>query len=273
MTETNKNSIPPSEYTEEYYKTSCLGYSEFFESKGKKLSRRFVRPLELADIREGMHVLDVGCGRGEVVINSVLLGAKVWGMDYSDSAVRITKDAVASLFGNESEKLGRICIHRANAQFLPFADESFHRVFMLDVVEHLNPSELNLALKEVHRILKPGGYLIVHTVPNLWYYDYGYPIFRLFQRLRGIDLPQNPRDRADFSHLHINEQTPSRLRRSLQAVNFRTRVWLESTVDYQYETNAIIRFFMKFLVQVYPFRWIFCNDIFAIAVKKNQERI
>ena len=40
-----------------------------------------------------------------------------------------------------------------------------------------------------------------------------------------------------------------------------------STQSYDYEENALARWAMQFLVSAHPFRWVFCNDIFAVANK------
>ena len=160
-----------------------------------------------------------------------------------------------------------IGLQRANAQRLPLASASADVVFMLDVVEHLNPAELQATLDEAWRVLKPGGRLVVHTMPNLWYYRWGYPLYRGLQGLRGQRLPADPRQRWSYSHVHVNEQTPPRLVRTLRGSRFQTRVWLASTVDYNYEPNRLVRWGMGFLTRAWPFRYIFCNDIFAIGVK------
>ena len=154
-----------------------------------------------------------------------------------------------------------------DATNLPFHENSVDIVLMLDVVEHLYPQQLDKALYEIKRILKPGGKLIIHTIPNLWYYNFGYPIYRILQGLRGESLPKNPRERFPYHHLHVNEQTPARIRQTLNKIHYVSKIWLETTVDYSYEKNKIIKLGMEFLVKTFPFRWIFCNDIFAIAEK------
>ena len=49
---------------------------------------------------------------------------------------------------------------------LPYADGSFDRALCLDVLEHLTFEEQPRALAELHRVLDPGGELLV-SVPNL----------------------------------------------------------------------------------------------------------
>ena len=48
---------------------------------------------------------------------------------------------------------------------LPFEAETFDAVFFLETIEHILPEEFEHTLKELYRILKKGGYVIV-TTPN-----------------------------------------------------------------------------------------------------------
>lgn len=257
--------IPPEEYTREYYEHCCEGYEQFIFSHGEVLPLRLIIPLNLAEIEPGMKVVDLGCGRGEMVLHCAFRGAWVWGLDYAIDALKLSKEILDKIV--EKDVRYKLSIQQSNAVDLPFASESTDIVFMLDVVEHLYPKELEQSFKEVFRILAPGGRLIVHTMPNLWYYRFGYPIYRIVQKMRGKTLPSDPRSRWAFAHVHVNEQTPSLLKRSLTGVGFKTRVWLRTTQSYDYEESKLVRSIMSFLTKVYPFRWIFCNDIFAIAEK------
>jgi SAM-dependent methyltransferase len=139
---------------------------------------------------------------------------------------------------------------------------------MLDVVEHLYPTELHRALCDLRRVLKPGGRLIIHTMPNTWYYRFGYPAFRFVERIRGKRLPADPRDRWAYLHeVHVNEQNLFLLRRELRRAGFSARVYLRSVQSYTEEPNRLVRRIMRLLATMYPFRWIFCNDLFAVATK------
>jgi len=46
------------------------GYHDFIASKGDRLPPRMARSLLLMDLRPGMRVLDMGCGRGEMVLHA-----------------------------------------------------------------------------------------------------------------------------------------------------------------------------------------------------------
>ncbi len=161
----------------------------------------------------------------------------------------------------------RITLLQGDARFIPLEDESIDIAFMLDIVEHLEPEELDSALREVCRVLRVGGRLIVHTMPNLWYYALGYPLYRAFRRLYGVDLPRDPRDRWSYKEVHVNEQTPLSLGRALRANGFRSRVYLMNTQQYLHE-KRLMRWGMRVVAGFPIIKLVFCNDIFAVAEKK-----
>ena len=256
---------PSTLYTEEYYLTACEGYDTFAAKFGQKaISPRLAASLRLVKFSPGERILDIGCGRGEAILYLACNGAIVYGIDYSPNGLRIAK----RYLGSKRESEQNICLVQADAGQLPFKDSSFDKLLMFDLIEHLYPEELAKALSEAHRVLVPGGQLIIHTAPNLWYYQFGYPLYRLLERLRGRCLPDDPRSRFPFHYLHVNEQDVIKLRRSLHQAGFKCRVWLDNiqTVPF-FEHSPALRLMLSITLRVYPFRWIFCNDIFAVAHK------
>jgi|GEM_PF-315181 len=254
--------VPSATYSRQYFLTECDGHAEFLTGT---VPLRLKTALRLAGQLRGKKVLDVGSGRGEVIFYCAQSGADAYGIDYSSDALGLAQAAWPNDTGG-----GRGLAHfqLANAQHLPFKEKTFDVAFMLDIVEHLYPEQLLYALREVHRTLKEDGVLIIHTMPNIWYYRIGYPLYRLVQRMRGQRLPRDPRQRWQFvSAVHVNEQDIWRLRRALRSAGFHARVWLQPTRSYNEEKNRVIRFFMRILSSWYPFRWVFCDDIFALARK------
>src|SRR6185503_1306298 len=120
----------------------------------------FVKALSLAGELRGKRVLDVGCGRGELVLQSAMRDAEAWGIDYADAAVEIAERALAGVDASLRE---RVYVRQMDVKALDFADGFFDVVFMMDVVEHLYPAELSLAFAELHRTIRPGGLLVMHT--------------------------------------------------------------------------------------------------------------
>jgi ubiquinone/menaquinone biosynthesis C-methylase UbiE len=257
-------SVAPDLYDERYY-TLCEGYGEFVEEGGLGLSKRLEVALSLAEVKPGMQVLDLGCGRGEMLIQCAARGARSWGVDYSPAAARIARQAARHSPGDLEQ---RIASQVANVKTLPFPGGVFDRVFMLDLVEHLYPWELDLALAEARRVLRDGGRLVLHTMPNRWYYRFGYPLFRLVNRLRGRRLPANPRARFEYNvQVHVNEQDVLRLRASLRRAGLAPRVWVDNLSAQALGQGLLARILGR-IVRLPGFRLFLCNDLLAVATKQ-----
>lgn len=253
--------VPRDVYDTEYFLSACGGYQEYARSQGKVLPKRLLEAISLAGDMEDLLVLDLGCGRGEVVRFCLTHGAQAVGVDYSKSALALAQKTLAS---------GKVPLLCAKAQELPFIENSFDLILAFDIVEHLHQPELEKMLAETYRVLVPGGRLLVHTMPNLWYYHFGYPLFRILQHLRGRRLPRDPRDRSPYGKsVHVNEQSVLSLRRNLRRAGFDPHVRLHNAQDYRQEDNRLVRSLMHLAATVYPFAWVFCNDIFATAFKKG----
>ncbi len=255
-------SLSPDLYTEEYFRGACEGFHEFNETRGERLSRRLQAAFALAEIIPGMRVLDVGCGRGEILRHCTRLGAHACGVDYAPAAVSIARE------GSGENTVTENPVSRADAKALPLPDEEFDRVLLFDVVEHLFPWELQQALLEARRVMKPDGLLAVHTAPNAWYDRYAYPFVRLFRILcgQGAAYPANPRalNVAANVDVHVNEQSAFSLWLTLRRAGFRGRVWLQSPPQNRIEPGLLTALRNVFFA-LPPFRWFFQREVFAVA--------
>ena len=110
--------------------------------------------VEHADLRSGQRILEIGCGTGNLalLIKRLQPDADVVGLDPDPRAL-----------ARAGRKAGRaalpVRLDRGFAQALPYPDGSFDRVFSAFMFHHLEADGKVKTLREVRRVLKPGGSL------------------------------------------------------------------------------------------------------------------
>lgn len=118
--------------------------------------RRARTLLDYLDLQAGEKVLDCGCGMGVyMMMMNRLRDVEIYGVDGDVSRLEW-----AEREGVEA-RLASVDIHQ-----LPFADNSFDKVLMSEVLEHI--ADDRQAMREVFRVLKPGGVLAL-SVPHANY--------------------------------------------------------------------------------------------------------
>lgn len=113
------------------------------------------RPLvDQAGIRPSHRVLEIGCGTGNlaILIKRLHAGADVVGLDPDPKALARARRKAAR------EALS-VHLDLGFAEELPYPDESFDRVLSAFMFHHLEPDGKEKTLREVRRVLKPGGSL------------------------------------------------------------------------------------------------------------------
>ena len=134
------------DYTEYHLKK----YLNFFSNEKRKNKIRIVS--QLLGAIEGKSVLDIGIGAGFFSRFCIQKKAKTISLDFADPMIQYHRK-------NNPD----FTLVQADAQYLPFKNESFDTILALDVIEHL-PSPPDF-LNEVNRVLKKKGRLILIT-PN-----------------------------------------------------------------------------------------------------------
>jgi SAM-dependent methyltransferase len=116
-------------------------------------------------LKSGDRVLDLGCGEGRHVISIYMEGeVQSVGVDLSVDDLSAAREKYQD-FADENDAARSFGLSAANALELPFADNTFDKVICSEVLEHI--PDYQGALREVERVLKPGG-LFCASVPRNW---------------------------------------------------------------------------------------------------------
>jgi len=121
------------------------------------LDRRWRRITAEAVVRPGDAVLDACCGTGDLAIADVRAGGRVSGLDFSERMLERARSKAPDLEWVSGDVLA-----------LPFEDGSFDSAVVGFGVR--NVEDLEVALKELRRVLRPGGRLgiLEITTPRGW---------------------------------------------------------------------------------------------------------
>lgn len=128
-------------------------------------------------------VLDAGCGEG-VLVDEYAERLRIEGLDPNYSSSRVTTGSLTAL---------------------PYGDHSFDRALCLDVLEHLTFEEQPLALAELHRVLRPGGELLV-SIPNLAHLQSRVHFLLRGRLMRTASIAKHPGDRPAQDYIDIGRR-------------------------------------------------------------------
>ncbi len=258
--------IPRQQYDRSYFLSDrCEGFREYVADRG--VSHVKERLLAKVAPRAGERILELGTGRGEVLLACARQGAIAVGIDYSRDAVSLGRETC----GAEAE------VFQADASLLPFRAGSFDKILLGDVLEHLTSSQAEAMIRDVHRVLAPGGRLVLHTSPNVLFIRLVFPwvllglaVMGKWQML-GLFWDQY----RTIREFHVREYSAGRLRRLFRRSPF-ARVEVECDADVlrggksrytqSFAASPLIRRFAE-LASREPLRRIFSNDLWVVADK------
>jgi ubiquinone/menaquinone biosynthesis C-methylase UbiE len=259
--------VPPDVYDEDYFLGVCAGSNEWRASNGAAASGVYDGLVTLAGLRPGDVLVDIGTGRGELLVAALDAGAsRAVGVEYSDAALGLARRTIA--VRNVAD---RAEILHCDARAVPLPADTADVVSFCDVVEHLTPTELDAALLEARRLLRPGGRVFVHTFPTRTIYNVTYRALRLAlgRRRRWPRDPRNEHERT----MHVNEQTRSSLRKALRNAGFApVRVWRGDVVYVDFVPGRHAKHVYRRLAAHRPTRPLAVADLFAIAQRPKRER-
>jgi SAM-dependent methyltransferase len=169
-----------------------LEFFEFYDGQRESIeSIPYSHALHEYREFKGKKVLDVGCGNGYVLANYASEGAEVFGIDITEAGIDLCRKRFEyrGLSGN---------FRVADAQELPFTDNTFDCVCSMGVLHHVPDTQK--ALDEIHRVLKPGGRLILmfyhrHSAKyqfkyRVWSLATGKPMRQLVNEFDGVGNPK-----------------------------------------------------------------------------------
>jgi 2-polyprenyl-3-methyl-5-hydroxy-6-metoxy-1,4-benzoquinol methylase len=155
--------------------------------------------------------LDIGIGMGNLerkMINR-RLAFTIYGVDISSKAISEAKRKLKGHF------------YKSSVYKLPFDKSFFNVVAILDVLEHIYQAEAIVGLKEVNRVLKKGGGLIV-SVP-------------LNENLRKLN-----KERKNFN-MHVRGYSPNKLQKELELAGFEV---IDKKYIYAFKSYYTVKSFM-----------------------------
>lgn len=137
-------------------------------------------------LRAGMRLLDCGCGPGSITVDlaQAVAPGKVVGIDLRDDALKQGR-ALA-----RERRIANVTFQTASVYQLPYCDGSFDAAFACAVLQHL--ATPLAPLKEIRRVLKPGG--VLGIVDGSSPITFRYPTNSLldkWDRLRALEREHN----------------------------------------------------------------------------------
>ena len=136
------------------FSDAAMGSREFFERvEAHRYEKEWHIPAAANFAASGgLKVLEIGCGMGTDGAQFARAGAEYTGIDLTEAAVDLARRRFA-LSGLPGE------FRVSDAENLDFSDESFDLVYSHGVLHHT--PDIDAAVREIHRVLKPGGRAMV----------------------------------------------------------------------------------------------------------------
>lgn len=140
----------------------------FFHSRAHRIA------LQMSGIRDGMRVLEIATGSGEMFRRLVTANPRgeTVGFDLSPKMAAKTQRQVRKDF-----PAARTQCSAVDARYLPFRDSSFDAVMCCYLLELLSQEDIMLALEEIHRVLRPRGtFTLVCIGQNVGVFNRAYKV-------------------------------------------------------------------------------------------------
>ncbi|MFH1770971.1 MAG: class I SAM-dependent methyltransferase [archaeon] len=135
----------------------------------------------LSKVPKNKTILDVGCGEGVLVNEFKSKGYNIKGLDYNYSSKNVLKGDITNM---------------------KLKDNTYDLIMALDVLEHLSFADQELAVKEMKRIIKKSGRILL-TIPNLSHFASRFTFLFLGKLLRTSEIERHIGDRPISEYLDL----------------------------------------------------------------------
>ncbi|MGD0794010.1 MAG: class I SAM-dependent methyltransferase [Dehalococcoidales bacterium] len=234
-----------------YAETYKEGSKEFFEAALKNRYEAHApwlkKMIDELDV-EGKTVLEVGCGMGADLLSLARNGAKVIGLDLTPRHIELAKK-LFDTFGFPADFI----IGDAECMSLP--SESVDVVYSFGVLHHT--PNIEKAISEIHRVLKPGGLAIVGLYhKNSWHYWVNLVFLQgIFQRkLFKMSIAELLSSSVEFSRSGakplVKVYTSSQCKRlftKFTAVKIKKYQWAKEQIYFPWIFSRITKYLPAFL--------------------------
>jgi ubiquinone/menaquinone biosynthesis C-methylase UbiE len=169
------------------YESIEPGYYDAIFYKGRGIQSQWHR-FKFAKIKDHLpsnaqNILDVGCGPGTFIGNFLPPSIKGFGIDIANPQIE---------FAKKKYPFSHLRFIGIEGDTLPFEDGFFDSVTCIELIEHLPIEKIDSLLKEIKRVLRPGGALLL-TTPN---YGSAWPLIEFFV---------NKLSPVSYAHQHISK--------------------------------------------------------------------
>jgi ubiquinone/menaquinone biosynthesis C-methylase UbiE len=207
------DSAEQTELTRRFFETAASGWAARYTNDAAVAVRkaRFLTAVR-ARYPQPVDILDFGCGSGDITLYLASAGHRLTGYDLSAGMI-------AQASRSDRDRVVRWIARAADASdALPFADASFDTVVTSSVLEYV--SELDATLKELARLLRPGGWLFA-TVPDMRdphrHRERWFRFALAIPGMAGVLARSRWREGAAYLRISINRMAPQQWQSRLRA--------------------------------------------------------
>lgn len=134
-------------------------WNEVFKNQGRfflKINKELPKAVKIFRKNNVKKILDLGCGSGRHVLYLAERGFDMSGADIAEAGIKIAKQWLKENGLKADLKIGNIY------KKLPYRDNTFDAVVSTNAIHHAKIEDIRKAIKEIERILKPGGMIFIN---------------------------------------------------------------------------------------------------------------